>query len=601
MGDEQDTWFKPFGFDPGKAASDAWAAAKAKEAELEQATRAKAAALEAGAKKFIEDPVGTVVEGGKKVIQKVEDEGKKIVEGGKKIIQNAEEGGKKIVGAVAGSSGGGSVSSLSGSVGAGGKNDPNDVMAVQTALGIGVDGKCGQGTIGAIIAFQKKIGMAKSDGRIDPGGATAKALAGGGGGGAGGAAAGGAKEDDSDILGGLKSLGGKIVDGISDVGGTIADGAKGVLGGGAPDLGGQALDDAGGGASSFLPSFLKPDSIGGEVTFAEKTLAEKELGKYFKLAVKVGGSIKFSGSPAGPNKPSKVDIEKGVVEFVESMFAEAVANAKFEKGAGLKFNPKDKQVSLGGAVALKTTLGPLTIEFVTVEVSLANIDAKEGFTGPRISVGTSRSLGGKGTVKGVELEIAVAASLSAELKPNYVGIAADAAKNLLEGGAEDAILVSIDAAALAGLPLAVAAIVGIQIFGAGEKAARDAAILEGADDTVKAAFAYAFTITGNPGSGTGPRAKAAVDVANAQLAKIAAGRKVSLEAMMKEMRDDKNAGRDLIKFHEQARQRFYPAYLGEVRGVIKAWRKDHNVLAIFTTEEDDFTAVSKMVAVKFEK
>ena len=96
---------------------------------------------------------------------------------------------KKIAGAVAppgalgagqGGAGGGSGSfPLRGSVGRGGKNAASDVRAVQAALGIGVDGQCGGQTIAAIEAFQRNMGMAKADGRVDAGGGTERALAGG--------------------------------------------------------------------------------------------------------------------------------------------------------------------------------------------------------------------------------------------------------------------------------------------------------------------------------------------------------------------------------------------------------------------------------------
>src|SRR5262245_47139322 len=76
----------------------------------------------------------------------------------------------------------GSVLSLNGSVGAGGKNNPDDVKAVQAALKIAVDGNCSPATIEAIKAFQKSIGQAKPDGRIDIGGPTSSALASRGGG-----------------------------------------------------------------------------------------------------------------------------------------------------------------------------------------------------------------------------------------------------------------------------------------------------------------------------------------------------------------------------------------------------------------------------------
>ena len=95
---------------------------------------------------------------------------------------------KKVAGAVspsdAGGAGGGSAGGtgsfpLGGSVGRGGKNAANDVRAVQTALGITADGQCGGQTIAAIEAFQKNMGQAKPDGRVDAGGATEQALSGG--------------------------------------------------------------------------------------------------------------------------------------------------------------------------------------------------------------------------------------------------------------------------------------------------------------------------------------------------------------------------------------------------------------------------------------
>ena len=67
---------------------------------------------------------------------------------------------------------------LGGSVGRKGKNVPGDVRAVQKALGIAADGECGPKTIAAIEAYQRKLGAAKPDGRVDSGGATERVLAG---------------------------------------------------------------------------------------------------------------------------------------------------------------------------------------------------------------------------------------------------------------------------------------------------------------------------------------------------------------------------------------------------------------------------------------
>ena len=108
-------------------------------------------------------------------------------------------------------------------------------------------------------------------------------------------------------------------------------------------------------------------------------------------------------------------------------------------------------------------------------------------------------------------------------------------------------------------------------------------------------------MTGSEGSGPGPRAKAAVAVAKAELSKVAASQKVSLEELMTALRNDKNQPSDFQRIHAQARQQIFGAYFGEVRGHLAAWRKEHSVLAAFTTEADDNIAVDKLVSTEFER
>ena len=583
MGDEQDSWFKPFGFDPGKFAADAL--------------------------KTVENAATAVVQEAGAVVQKAE----AAISGAVKTVASAAPsfGSKPAAGASGGEAS--SPSSLGGSVGRGGQNSPNDVKGIQRALGINDDGKCGPATIKAIEDFQRTLGQAKPDGRIDPGGPTSRALAGGGGGGSAAAPAPAPAQTDADsgsffdqAVQGVKGLGGRIVkeaeedfEAAKDFGGNVRKSVEGGLGGGGSL---PSVDPSGGGASNSLLGLI--ESYGGELTFAEKSLGKKPLGKYFELEAKVSGSVKFSGSKAGLDKPSKIEVEKGVLEFVESVFAEGIANFKTETGTGIKPNATKagRGLNVGGAVAFKTNLGPLTLEFATIEISLVNFDPKKGLSGPKLSVGTSRSLGYKRTIKNVELEGAIAVTLNGELTPDYVSIAADVARNAFaEGSTSAAISLAIDFALVAGPPLAAAAVIGIGIFMAGEKGKRDAAIIEGAIDARKAAFDYAFTMTGNEGLNPGPRAKAAVAVAKAQLARVASSQKVPLEELMKELALDKNRNADFARIHAQARQQIFAAYFGEVRSHLKKWREEHSVLAAFTTEADDFIAVQKLVAIQFEK
>ena len=73
---------------------------------------------------------------------------------------------------------------ISAPVGQGGRNNPEDVEAVQVQLnlkakaGLVVDGKCGPKTIAAIKAYQKTLGMSSPDGLIEPGKSTAAGLSG---------------------------------------------------------------------------------------------------------------------------------------------------------------------------------------------------------------------------------------------------------------------------------------------------------------------------------------------------------------------------------------------------------------------------------------
>jgi hypothetical protein len=106
-------------------------------------------------------------------------------------------------------------------------------------------------------------------------------------------------------------------------------------------------------------------------------------------------------------------------------------------------------------------------------------------------------------------------------------------------------------------------------------------------------------MVGSEGSGPGPRAKAAVAAAEKQLAESASKNKVSLDDLMTELR--KMAPHpDYPHIYAQARQQTFAAYYGEVRKVIAAWRKEHNILAAWTTEADDYIAAEKKVAVVFE-
>jgi peptidoglycan hydrolase-like protein with peptidoglycan-binding domain len=170
--EQHHSWFEQLtGFNPGEAIK--------KVEEAGSAALKKAEDVVPGFKQaedFVSSGVKTVEKAVAGGVQKVKDAvgkpagGEKPAVGVPKPPEGAGSGGKL---------------SLSGSVGRGGKNKPADVLAVQQALnrranaGLVADGASGPKTIAAIEAFQKSVGQAKPDGRVDPGGATARALEGG--------------------------------------------------------------------------------------------------------------------------------------------------------------------------------------------------------------------------------------------------------------------------------------------------------------------------------------------------------------------------------------------------------------------------------------
>ncbi len=160
MGDEQDSWFQnAFGVNLGQSL---------KSIE-DQASAAFDQAKNLG---------GQVVQGVQNVVSAAANEVSGAVSGAVKKVAGVLPSGLPTPGSPFG--GGTGSFPLRGSVGRGGQNAANDVKAVQTALGIAADGKCGPQTIASIVAFQRDtLGQANPDGRIDPGGATERALAGG--------------------------------------------------------------------------------------------------------------------------------------------------------------------------------------------------------------------------------------------------------------------------------------------------------------------------------------------------------------------------------------------------------------------------------------
>jgi peptidoglycan hydrolase-like protein with peptidoglycan-binding domain len=175
---------------------------------------------------------------------------------------------------------------ISGSVGRAGRNKPEDVKFVQRALGLNEDGKCGPQTIGAIERFQKSLGQAKPDGRIDPGGPTLRALL------SRGKAtsapspasspAAGPEDEDSSLFDKLAQGASRLADEAKGLGGKILRGAED-LADDAKSLGGKVL--AGAGKAANDPKSLRSDIGGGN---SAQEIADRLIAK-----IKADADLRF--------------------------------------------------------------------------------------------------------------------------------------------------------------------------------------------------------------------------------------------------------------------------------------------------------------------
>ena len=319
------------------------------------------------------------------------------------------------------------------------------------------------------------------------------------------------------------------------------------------------------------------------VTAEAKRTAQTELTKRFDQAVN--------------------SLVKSVTDKDGALKTELFAKAKAEAKGG----SKEAAVKVGYDFGLDATIFGMGKATLAVKFTLAGLKYKPSDAIPVsatvLSADVSQKVGIKWK-KAFQLgetfyDIEGSVEMGAEFEPNWAEIAKDAAGEVAEVGASAAIMTAIDAAVLAGVPLLAGAVIAQGIYMAGEKGERDAAILEGALDARQAALAYANTILGAEGVATGPRSKAAVAQAMQELARVAASQKMSVDDVMSELRK-MAPNPDFNRIYAQARQQVFAAYYGEVARVIKAWRKEHYVVAAWTTEEDDIIAVNKKVAVVFD-
>jgi hypothetical protein len=353
-------------------------------------------------------------------------------------------------------------------------------------------------------------------------------------------------------------------------------------------------------------------------TVPDKKLgAAKELG-YAQAQFKVGGVIDFeftprqpgaspegpAGSAAGGGGPGGVTLKgAGGVNVGDGAKYQGEVTAEFDKRVGGILDGCTPKAKVGGEASTdKAKLGlEVSLEGQTFEpkfgFTIVDINKEDGIKFATLELAFDWKIkefeftAGDGT----QIKITPKATPKIEIEPNYKRIATA----LMEGGVESAVSMAVEAALVAGPPLLAGIIIAQGIYMAGEKGQLHRNILEGATDARQAAMDYAQVMTGSEAVPQGPRSTAAVTRAKGELARIAAATKVSVEDLMSELR--KNASKDFVRIHSQARQQVFSAYYAEVRKVIRAWRSEHYILALWTEEADDVNAASKLCEVVFSR
>ncbi len=404
MSDEHDSWFKDaFGVDLGGAAK-----------KIQDEVTSTATAVVTTVSAAVQSIPGTVEAGLGGIGGAISGAAKKVV---------AAAGGVPGSGSGGGAGGGGAADGgigsfpLGSSVGRGGKNAANDVRAVQGALGISADGQCGGQTIAAIEAFQKKMGQAKPDGRVDAGGATERAMAGGGG--AKSApqsppqADAGSPDDGAslfdkamkgvgDLAGGLQDLGGKVIDGAGAVASDVNPAAE---------LASAGADD--GSAQSTADRIIATMKSGGDLRLFLGMLNNMEMRALLDVMdrLKRAGKLEdFADRTTTGNQRIGVAILTIRPEF-DALWRKLVAGLnEADRKAVLERTPKSVQVSSG--FAPKGGGGPEEDPGGTVEVDVAGVAVKAKIEFNSKAFGAlghgevAIKLGADGKLHEVEVEVA---------------------------------------------------------------------------------------------------------------------------------------------------------------------------------------------------
>lgn len=278
------------------------------------------------------------------------------------------------------------------------------------------------------------------------------------------------------------------------------------------------------------------NSPGGEVSIKEWVVGSKSF-SYAKAEAKIGVSVKWGFSATAGTEVKKEEVEKSLTEKVK----EVLAAGKWELGEALKFNPKERSVSLAVAPTFSCEWGNVKGEFAPVEVSLIGWDKKSGLTGPKATV-VSLAISYKALslpVGSVTVDFSVAGSFGIEISPDYAKIGQWILTTIEEKLLQTAIEgIVVDAAALASaaavvaLPAAAAVAIGFGVYQESRNMAADSAAINTALPARKkaeqVAKSYASVLCGGKSGGSDEGASNA-------------------EAQLKKIMDDTGASREEVQ------------------------------------------------------
>jgi hypothetical protein len=279
-------------------------------------------------------------------------------------------------------------------------------------------------------------------------------------------------------------------------------------------------------------------------------------------------------------------------------------DANLVLGADGSTKPDEQHGSVNkAAIAVGVKCNTKSGDSWTVKVQLGELEKSSGkiidISGPAVKGNYEKKFKRQKPVKlgdtGAEMFLSGSVKPELTFKPNYEMIAEKVVSRTAADVAKEAIISAVDVAAAAGPPIVFGAIAAYSIYIVGEQGQRDAALLAGVKDARNSATAYALVMTGRGGKDPGgPISQEAAKRGRAELAKLAAANKVSVEEFEAALRA-KTTSQDHERIRSQAEANAKADYHEMVKQSIIAWRKEHYIAKLFNREDWEIESCWKKI------